>query len=80
MTLRIVPNDSAIFSLAGAGNIGVAKLFDQGSASPDDIQDQRSFTPLHCAVLRGHSELCKFLISAGAHPSIAAFSGDSITD
>ena len=47
MTLRIVPNDSAIFSLAGAGNIGVAKLFNQGSASPDDIQDQRSFTPLH---------------------------------
>ena len=48
MTPRIIPNDSAIFSLAGAGNIGgVAKLFDQGSASPDDIQDQRSFTPLH---------------------------------
>ena len=48
MTPRIVPNDSAIFSLDEAGNIGgVAKLFDQGSASPDDIQDQRGFTPLH---------------------------------
>ncbi|KAK3174833.1 hypothetical protein OEA41_002079 [Lepraria neglecta] len=81
MTPRIVPNDSAIFSLHEAGNIGgVAKLFDQGSASPDDIQDQRGFTPLHCAVLRGHPELYKFLISAGAHPSIAAFNKVNVTD
>ena len=48
MVPRIIPKESAIFALAEAGDVrGVADLFHTGSASPDDIQAGRGFTPLH---------------------------------
>lgn len=63
------------------GNIGgLAKLFQAGLASPLDIARQFGYTPLHYAVDRGHIDLCRFLLKAGAKPAITDAEDNSVTD
>lgn len=78
---RVVSNTSDIFFHAFSGNIdGVAKLLQSGLASPCDISDLFGYTPLHYAVDRGHMNLCRFLLQAGARPQITDSEGNSVTD
>ena len=78
---RVVSNTSDIFFHAFSGNIdGVAKLLQSGLASPCDISDLFGYTPLHYAVDRGHLNLCRFLLQAGARPQITDSEGNSVTD
>ncbi|KAL8717704.1 MAG: hypothetical protein Q9225_005081 [Loekoesia sp. 1 TL-2023] len=78
---RIVPNTSDIFSQSFAGNIdAVAKLIQAGLASPCDINGMWGYTPLHYALDRGHMELCRFLLKAGARAEITDIEDSSVTD
>ena len=78
---RIVENTSEIFFHAFAGNIdGVAKLLEAGVASPRDISHTWGYTALHYAVDRGHMELCRFLLKAGASADITDIQDHSVTD
>ena len=78
---RVVSNTSDIFFHAFTGNIdGVAKLLQSGLASPCDISDGWGYTALHYAVERGHMDLCRFLLQAGARPQITDTEGNSVTD
>ena len=78
---RVVPSTSDIFFHTFAGNIeGVARLFQAGLASPNDISDSWGYTPLHYAVDRGHIDLCRFLLKAGARSDIIDIQESSVTD
>ena len=78
---RIVSYKSKIFESAFAGNIdGIATLFELGLASPCDVSDDWGCTPLHYAVDKGHMNLCRFLLKAGARPDITDLDENSVTD
>ena len=78
---RVVSARSEIFVQAFAGNVnGVAALFERGLASPYDVSDDWGFTPLHYAVDKGHMDLCRFLLKAGARPEITDLDDSSVTD
>ncbi|KAL9598866.1 MAG: hypothetical protein Q9219_004206 [cf. Caloplaca sp. 3 TL-2023] len=78
---RIVSNTSDIFLQSFAGNIdGVAKLLQSGLASSCDINGMWGYTPLHYALDRGHMNLCRFLLKAGARAEITDMSDSSVTD
>ena len=78
---RVVPNTSDIFFQAFAGNIdAVAKLLRSGLASPCDVSGMWGYTPLHYALDRGHMDLCRFLLKAGARAEITDIEDSSATD
>lgn len=78
---RIVPNTSDIFALCVAGNISaIAKLLGSGLASPCDMSASWGYTPLHTAVDRGHLDLCRFLLDAGARTEITDMEENSVRD
>ena len=58
---RIVPIDSKIMSYAFAGNMdGIARLFEQGLASPFDVSSNYGYTALHvCETIRPISATCE---------------------
>ena len=68
MAPRIVPKTSAIFSRAEAGDIkGVADLLNAGSASPDDIEARRGFTPLHVGTCPRRSQIYREMLTGIWH-------------
>lgn len=78
---RIVPDTSEIFALSVAGNINaIAKLLGSGLASPCDVSASWGYTPLHTAVDRGHLDLCRFLLRAGARAEITDLEENSVCD
>lgn len=78
---RIIPNESDVFNYSIDGNInGLKKLFQAGLASPLDIARCFGYTPLHYAVDRGHIDICRFLLKAGAQPAITDAEDNSVTD
>ena len=78
---RIVSNKSDIFSYAFAGDIdGITKLLRAGLASACDISNVWGYTPLHYAVEKGHIDVCRFLLKAGARPEITDTQDNSVTD
>ncbi|KAL8773915.1 MAG: hypothetical protein Q9209_001345 [Squamulea sp. 1 TL-2023] len=78
---RVVSNTSDIFFHAFSGNIdAIAKLFQAGLASPCDISGMWGYSALHYALDRGHLDLCRFLLKAGARPEITDIEERSVTD
>ena len=78
---RVVSHTSEIFFHAFSGNIdGVMKLLQAGLASPCDTNENWGYTPLHYAVDRGHMDLCRLLLKAGARPDITDLEENSVTD
>ena len=78
---RIVANKSDIFSHSFAGNINaIANLLRSGLTSPCDASAMWGYIPLHYAVDRGHMDLCRFLLDAGARADITDMEENSVTD
>ncbi|KAL8950603.1 MAG: hypothetical protein Q9222_003383 [Ikaeria aurantiellina] len=78
---RVVHFTSEIFYYASTGDIaGAAKLIGSGLASPCDISTNYGHTPLHYAVDRGHMELSRFLLQAGAKDYITDMEGNSVIE
>ena len=78
---RVIPNSADIFFYTCEGDVdGVAKLLRAGLASPFDISKRWGYTPLHYAVDRGHVDLCRLLLKAGARPEITDADESSVTD
>ena len=80
-TARIISGNSDIFRQAMQGNIeGVKSLFNEGLASPYDTASNYGYTSLHYAADYGHTELCDFLIKAGARRDVLDFNNHTPTD
>ncbi|KAL8832371.1 MAG: hypothetical protein Q9170_004907 [Blastenia crenularia] len=81
VALRIVSDSSAIFSLASTGNTDtLAQLLQSGLASPRDVSATWGYTPLHCALDHGRTDLCRFLLDAGARADITDIEENSVID
>jgi ankyrin repeat protein len=79
-TLRVVPENAAIFRLAIAGDVdGIKVLFHQGRASIYDIDNTR-WSILHKAFLNGQRRVCRFLLEQGADSTLEAANGSSVVE
>ncbi|KAL9087742.1 MAG: hypothetical protein Q9165_006509 [Trypethelium subeluteriae] len=66
---RTVPGSSDIFKVAMVGDVdGIRRLFENGLASPHDVQFESGVTPLHVAANYRNVHVCKLLLQANADP------------
>lgn len=79
--MRVVPDDSLIFTYARAGNImGMRQLFEQGNASPIDVCFSDGRSVAHVAIYAGRREIVRFLMDHNADRAYEDKHFNSVTD
>lgn len=79
--MRVVPNDSLIFTFARSGIIvGMQDLFDQGTASPIDVAFSDGRSVAHAAIYDGRREAVRFLMNQKADRAYEDKYFNSVTD
>lgn len=73
--LAIRGGSAALHVAAHQGNLGAVELLLQRRADIASTQTVLRMTPLHCAAIGGHAEMCAALLQAGAPTSVRDSTG-----
>ncbi|CZR57766.1 uncharacterized protein PAC_07655 [Phialocephala subalpina] len=75
---RVVASNAEIIRLVVIRDVeGIKSLFEQGKASPNDINKSGGTSLLQCALFVKMTEVSKLLLQAGADPYIVDYSGST---
>lgn len=74
---QTMPVESTLFEHARNGDLG---FFETASLSKEELnqQNHKGYSPLMLAAYNGHTDLVKYLLSAGADPNSSDLTGNTV--